>query len=75
MERDEGLGGRSATRSRQVVPQHHDGQDADDAGDDDGGFQETAADIPESDAFVLPLDDRIQRDRGADNGDRKDHLG
>ncbi|HEY1003650.1 MAG TPA: hypothetical protein VGD83_28810 [Streptosporangiaceae bacterium] len=40
-----------------VLPQGHDRQNADDAGDDDGGFQKTAADIAQGDAFVLPLDD------------------
>ena len=45
-----------------------------DAGEDHGGFQDAGGDEAERDAFVLPLDHRVQRDGGADAGQGDDHL-
>ena len=61
-------------RSAQVLPQGHQRQQADDTGEDHGGFQDAGGDKPEREAFVLPLDHRVQRDGGADAGQRHDHL-
>jgi len=43
-DRDE-RGGICAGSSRKVLPQGHDRKDADDADDDDGGFNDTSGDI------------------------------
>ena len=74
MERDQRLADREeqgricAGSSRNVLPQGHYRKEADDADDDDGGFKDASGDIAKGEAFVLPLEDRKQRDRGADNG-------
>ena len=60
-------------RSAQVT-QGHQREQAEHAGEDHGGFQEASGDKAERDAFVLPLDHRVQRDGGADAGQRDDHL-
>jgi hypothetical protein len=54
-----------ASSSRHIFPQRHDRNDADDADVDDSSFRQTAAHAAQRDAVVLPLDDRVQRDRGA----------
>src|SRR5689334_14912002 len=61
-------------RSAQVVPQGHQREQAEYAGEDHGGFEEAGGDEAEREAFVLPLDHRVQRDGGADAGQRDDHL-
>ena len=61
-------------RSAQVLAQGHQRQQADDAGQDHGGFKDAGGDKAERDAFVLPLDHRVQRDGGADAGQGDDHL-
>jgi hypothetical protein len=50
---------------RQVLPQRHHREEGDDADGDDPGVQSAQADVAEDDAFVLPLDDGEQYDRGA----------
>ncbi len=52
-----------ASSSRHVFPQRHDRYDADDADDDDSNFRQTAAHVPQRNAVVLPLDDRVARPR------------
>ena len=72
---DHGEGGRvRAGSSGQVLAQGHDGEDADQADDDDGGLEDARGDVAKGEAFALPLDDRKQHDRGADVGDREDDL-
>ena len=61
-------------RSAQVLPQGHQRQQADDAGEDHAGFQDAGGDKAQRGAFVLPFDHRVQRDGGADAGQRDDHL-
>ena len=56
------------------LPQGHQRQQADDAGEDHAAFQDAGGDKAERDAFVLPLDHRVQRDGGADAGQGDDHL-
>jgi len=51
-----------------VLAQGHQRKQADDAGDDQAGFQDAGGDKAERGAFVLPLDYRVQRDGGADAG-------
>jgi hypothetical protein len=48
----------SATSRREILPQHHDRKEADDADGDEGAFNESGCDIAESERFVLPLEDR-----------------
>lgn len=52
--------------SRPGLPQGHDREKADDADDDDGGFDDARSDEAKRGSFVLPLDHREQRNRGAD---------
>jgi hypothetical protein len=49
----------------EVLAQGHDGQEAHDADEDDGGLEHAGGDKAERDGFVLPLDHREQRHRGA----------
>lgn len=80
MDRDERLADRDergricASSSPQVLPQRHDRKEADDADEDDGRFNDTRGDIAKGDWFVLPLEDRKQRDGGADTGESRNHL-
>jgi hypothetical protein len=80
MDRDQRLadreeqGGLCAGSPGQVLPQGHHRKEADDADDDDGGFKDTNGYIAKGDCFVLPLDDRKQRDGGADTGEGRNHL-
>jgi len=60
--------------SREVLPQRHDGQQADQADDDDDGLDDTAGDVAERERLALPLDDRPQHDDGADVGDGEEDL-
>jgi hypothetical protein len=64
-------GGICASRTRQVLAQGHDRQEAEDADDDDGRFQDTSGDISKRDGFILPFDDGKQHhpDIGDDNDD------
>jgi hypothetical protein len=52
-------------RSAQVLPQGHQRQEADDAGDDHDGLDDAGGDEAEGGAFVLPPDHRVERDGGA----------
>jgi hypothetical protein len=75
MERDQRLadrGERAGIRARSLLPQRHNRKEAEDADGDEGAFNDTSRDIAESDAFVLPLEDREQRDGGADVRDDED---
>jgi hypothetical protein len=77
MDRDEPLtelAERGRIRARSLLPQGHDRKEADDADGDDGGFKDTNGDVAKGDCFVLPLDDREQRDGGADTGEGRKHL-
>jgi hypothetical protein len=56
------------------LPQRHHRQEADDADDNDRGFQGAQADVTKGDAFILPPDDRKQRDGSTDDGKGEDHL-
>ena len=47
---------------------------ADGAGEDHGGFKDAGGGKAKRGAFVLPLEDRVQRDGGADAGQGDDHL-
>jgi hypothetical protein len=68
-------GGRIGSgRSAQVLPQGHQRKQADDTGEDHGGFKDAGGDEAKREAFVLPLDHRVQRDGRADAGQRDDHL-
>jgi hypothetical protein len=60
--------------SREVLPQGYDRKEADEADDDDRGFNDTSGDIAKGDAFAWPLEDGKQHDRGADVGDGKNDL-
>ena len=60
--------------SAQVLPQGHQRQQADDTGEDHGAFNDASGDKAKREAFVLPPDHRVQRDGGADAGERDDHL-
>ena len=51
-----------------------DGEQADRADGDDGRLDEAPRHMAESHALVLPLDDRIQGDGGAHDGDGEQHL-
>jgi hypothetical protein len=63
-----------ASSSRHGFPQCHDRYNADDTDDDDSSFRQTAAHVTQRDAVVLPRDDRVQRDRGADERNDKHDL-
>jgi hypothetical protein len=52
----------------------YDRHQAEEADGDEGALHDTSCDVAEGERFVLPLEDREQRDRGADVGDDKDHL-
>ena len=67
-------GGIRSGRSAKVVPQGHQREQADDAGEDHAAFNDAGGDEAERGAFVLPLDYRVQRDGGADAGQGDDHL-
>jgi hypothetical protein len=54
-----------AGNAREVLPQGHDGEEADDADGDEGAFNEPSGDIAERERFVLPLEDGERRDGGA----------
>jgi hypothetical protein len=56
------------------LPQGDDRQQARDADEDGGGFQDPRTDETDRRAFVLPLDHRVQHDGGADAGQRNDDL-
>jgi len=56
------------------VSQGHQREQADDTGEDHAAFKEAGCDEAERDAFVLPLEDRVQRDSGADAGQGDDHF-
>ncbi len=71
---DQRLAGDQRARSGSGLPQGHDRQEADDASEDGGGFQDARADEAQRDPFVLPLDHRVQRDGGADAGEGHDDL-
>ena len=61
-------------RSAQILSQGHQRKQADDTGEDHGGFKDAGGDKAKREAFVLPLDHRVQRDGGADAGQCDDHL-
>jgi hypothetical protein len=68
-------GGRICSgRSAQVVSQGHQRQEADDTGEDHDGLNDAGGDKAKREAFVLPLDHRVERDGGADAGEGDDHL-
>ena len=71
---DQRLAGSQRTCSGSGPPQGHHRQEADDAGDDGGGFQGPRADKAQRDPFVLPLDHRVERDGGADAGEGHDQF-
>src|SRR2546428_6212602 len=71
---DQRLGDDQPSRSDSGLPQGHDRQEARDASEDGGGFQDSRADEAQRDPFVLPLDYREQRDGGADAGESHDDL-
>ncbi len=56
------------------MPQSHHGQEADDADEDCGAFQDSRADETQRDPFVLLLEHREQRDGGADAGKCHNNL-
>src|SRR2546421_2239592 len=68
------LAGDQRTCSGSGLPQGHDRQKERDAREDGGGFQDSRADEAQRDPFVLPLEHREQRDRGADAGEGYDDL-
>ena len=77
MDRDQRLadyGEGGGIRARSPLPQRHDRQEAEDAHGDEGGFDEAGRDKAEGEDFVLPLEDRKQREGGADVGDDEEHL-
>jgi len=61
-------------RPAQVLPQGHQRQQADDAGEDQASFQDAGGGKAQRGALVLPLEDRVQGDGGADAGEGDDHL-
>ncbi len=56
------------------LPQRHHRQEGEDADGNDPGFHGAKTDITKGDAFILPFDDRIQRDGGADEGKGDNYL-
>ena len=71
---DQRLAGGQRTRSGSGLSQGHDRQEDEDAGEDAAGFQGAGGDEAQRDPFVLPLDHRVERDGGADAGERHDDL-
>jgi hypothetical protein len=74
VDRDKRLAGGQRVRSDCGLPQSHHGQQGYDADEDGGGFQDPRADEAHCDPLVLPLDDRVQDDGGADASQGNDHL-
>jgi hypothetical protein len=63
-----------AGNSRELLPQGHDREEADDADRDDGRFNDTSGYIAKGDGGVLPLEEPIQDDAGPDIGDHQDDF-
>ena len=80
MDRDQGTpdgnerGGIGAGSPRELLAQGHDRQEAEDADRDDGRFHDPRGDIAKGDDVVLPLEERIEHDGGADIGDHQDDF-
>jgi hypothetical protein len=56
------------------LAQRHDRQEAEDADGDEGAFDDPCGDIAEREGFVLPLEDREQREGRADVRDDEQQL-
>ena len=65
---------RAGIRARSLLAQRHYRKETDDADGDEGAFNDTSCDVSESEAFVLPLEDREQHDGRADIRDDEDEL-
>lgn len=63
-----------APAPRQIFPQHHHRQEADEADDDEGGLHDPRGDIAQRDRFALAPEDREQHDRRSDAGNREQDL-
>src|SRR5918997_184136 len=78
MERDERLADRderAGIRARGgLLPQRQDREEAEDADGDEGALDDAGCDEAEGEAFVHPLEDREQRDGGANVRDDEDQL-
>jgi hypothetical protein len=57
-----------------LLAQRHDCKEAEDADGDEDAFHNTRRDVAENEDFVLPLEDRVQHDGGADVGDDEQQL-
>jgi hypothetical protein len=76
MDRDQRLGGDGqggvvGPGAGDVLPQHDNRQEADEADDDERGLHDPKGDIAERDRFALPPEDREQHNGGGDVGDRE----
>jgi hypothetical protein len=57
-----------------LLPHRDDGQHAHDTDGDDRGLEHPRRDETQGETFVLPLDDGVQGDRGADARQGVDHV-
>ena len=64
----------AAVRADRVLPQRHDGKDAEDADQDERALDEASDDVAEGDGFVLLLEQREQHDGAAHVGDDEQQL-
>ena len=60
--------------AREVLSQHHNREQADEADGDDGALNDTTGDIAQGERLTLPPYDGPQHDRGADVGDNQEDL-
>src|SRR5829696_503181 len=78
MERDQRLAGgeeRGGIRARRsLLAQGHDRKEAKEAHGDEDALHDPSRDVAEDEDFVLPLEDRIKHDGGANVGDDEDQL-
>ena len=79
MERDERLADRDErggvrAGARPSCRKRHDREEAEDADGDEDALEDAGGDKAEGEDFVLPLEDREQRDGGADVGDDEEQL-
>ncbi len=71
---DNERGGVPSGLGRELMSQRDDRQERNDAGNDDRRFNDSARDIAEGQALVLPLEKGEQRDAGADARDHQDDF-